>query len=191
MAWTYPMTFTANTVLTAAQLNTHLRDNLMETEAARAQVLGDFFAVDGYNRIGRRRMGWSTISVPESTTSTEYTDLNTVGPSVTVTTGTRAIVFMSCVMTNATANKRCRMSWGITSAANAGDEGAEGTSRDPLDKTSLMSDGLSAGAESRKSNFDMIESILVPGSNTFTAKYRVSEASTGTYNNRFLAVLPL
>lgn len=36
MAWTAPMTASANGTLTAAQFNTHVRDNLLETETAKA-----------------------------------------------------------------------------------------------------------------------------------------------------------
>lgn len=36
MAWTAPLTAALNGTLTAAQFNTHVRDNLLETEAAKA-----------------------------------------------------------------------------------------------------------------------------------------------------------
>ncbi|MFT2016282.1 hypothetical protein ACMA1D_10630 [Streptomyces sp. 796.1] len=178
------MTFTTNTVLTAAQLNTHLRDNLLETEAARAQAAGDFFAVEGINRIGRRRVAYARIqgNSSETTTSTEYADLPTVGPSVTVTTGTRAFVWIGAHMTASLANSRVRMSWAISGA----------TERDALDSTALAHDGLTAGSATRRSNYDLIQTTLTPGVNTFTAKYRVGASSvTGTFQNRILIVFPL
>lgn len=183
MVWTHPMTFTADSVLTAAQLNTHLRDNLLETEVGRAQTSGDLFVVEGINRIGRRRIGADRVSTAEATSSTEYTDLATIGPSVTVTTSSRALVFISAKMTNAAANNRCRMSYEITGA----------TERGALDNTCLLTDGRSPTDQGgRMMNFDMIGSALTPGVNTFSAKYRVSsDANAGTFDDRVLVVLPL
>lgn len=43
MTWTTPETYIAETVLTAAQLNVALRDNMLQTEAAKAETRGGIF----------------------------------------------------------------------------------------------------------------------------------------------------
>ncbi len=41
IAWTAPRTWVANDILTAAQLNAHVRDNLLETAVAKATAAGE------------------------------------------------------------------------------------------------------------------------------------------------------
>ncbi len=53
-SWTAPKTFTAGSVLTAAELNTHLRDNLNETSAATVTTAGDIAFADAANSMGSR-----------------------------------------------------------------------------------------------------------------------------------------
>lgn len=74
MAWTTPRTWVVGELVTAALLNTHLRDNLDALPRA-----SDTAAVD----------------TSQTTTSTSYTDLATAGPAVTLTTGTKAWVTLS------------------------------------------------------------------------------------------------
>ncbi len=57
MAWTTPKTFTAGNVLTAADLNTHLRDNLNETSAAQVTTAGDITHADAANSMVRLGIG--------------------------------------------------------------------------------------------------------------------------------------
>ncbi len=49
MAWTAPITFTSGSVLTAAQLNTYLRDNLNETAPAKFTAAGQLFVSTAAN----------------------------------------------------------------------------------------------------------------------------------------------
>ena len=130
MAWTTPKTFTAGSVLTAAELNTHLRDNLNETSPATAAAAGDIVYADAANSMGSRLAIGSANSVLVSTgsapvwrdvgnqdgnssafdfTNSSYLALDgvtggTAGAaiSVTVTTGTLAIVWIRCFMSNDT-----------------------------------------------------------------------------------------
>lgn len=56
------MTFVSNAVLTAAQLNTHLRDNLLETAPAKATAPGRFIVSTGLNSISEHRLAWRSLT---------------------------------------------------------------------------------------------------------------------------------
>ena len=68
MAWTAPMTAVANAVFTAAQFNTHVRDNLLETAPAKATTTGGYFVATGTNTIVQR-----VASVASNASSTVFT----------------------------------------------------------------------------------------------------------------------
>ena len=87
------MTAVSNTVFTAAQFNTHVRDNLNETAPAKATTAGTMFIASGANSIVERVPSTAAVTTSESTGGTGYGNLATPGPAVTVTTGTKAIVF--------------------------------------------------------------------------------------------------
>lgn len=178
MVWTAPMTFVPNRVLTAAQLNTHLRDNLLETEVGKAANASGYFVAAGAGQIAERVPKAATVGTAESTDAVEWTDLATAGPEVTVTTGTRAFVFIYGKLSNSTANSMAAMNWAVSGA----------TERDPIWDTALAADGLTAANGLRFSNVDLI-STLNPGENTFTMKYKVG-SGTGTFDDRRIAVLP-
>jgi hypothetical protein len=57
MAWTAPRTWVAGEVLTAALLNTHLRDNILETTPATVTTAGDVVVADAANSIKRIALG--------------------------------------------------------------------------------------------------------------------------------------
>lgn len=179
MAWTVPMTFTANTVLTAAQLNTHLRDNLLETTTAKASTSSQIFAAEGMFRIAARTPSVASVTTSETTTSGEWVDLATAGPSVSVVTGTRAIVWMSCNTQNS----------GTAGGNNITYELSGDTERDPLYSTSLRFDGVTAA---NPMSFSMVDfnTTLNPGTNVFTMKYRRG-SGTATFSNRQICVWPL
>lgn len=182
MAWTSPMTFVANQVLTAAQLNTHLRDNMLESEVAKATTASGYFVGEALNSIVERIPKTHRIATSESTDSNDYTDLNTGGPEVTVTTGSAAFVFMAGGLETNTTNGQARMNYQISGA----------TSRSPVDETALVVDGITANNHNRIAQFDLVVT-LTPGENTFTCKYAGSRVApaTATFRDRFIAVLPL
>jgi hypothetical protein len=214
MVWTQPMTFTANTVLTAAQLNVHLRDNMLASEAAIVQGNLDYIVSDGYNQLTRRRVEHNFIETAETTKSTEYTDLTTVGPSVTLETGRAAWVILTAHLQANVLNAQLLMSFAITrpvgplgpdgepisgldvdeggTTNDAEGAGGEGGDRDPGDNWALKHDGLTANKGRRCSYVDYISANLTPGINTFTCKYRVgSESVTGTFQTRSIIVIPM
>lgn len=178
MAWTAPMTAVANTVFTAAQFNTHVRDNLNETAPAKATTAGSLFVASGVNQIAERIPGLDVINTSQTTTSTSYTDLATVGPSVTVTTGTSAIVFLASFLQNNTASQH----------SNAAVQVSGATTIAAADTDAIRMNAAAIGDFNRVGAFTI--PTLTPGSNTFTMKYRVA-GGTGTFANRALFVIPL
>lgn len=181
MAWTAPITFVANSVLTAAQLNSQLRDNMLETAPAKATQSGSLIVGSGMNQIAERIPQIQRVDTSETTVSTSYTDLATPGPSVTVTTGTGALILTACTIGNNTANASSFMSWTISGAT---------TRSTPLDKTAVRSDGMNGASNAlTMSTVDYFQG-LTPGTSTFTCQYKVG-SGTGVFSNRFIAVMPL
>lgn len=180
MVWTSPMTAVAHTAFPAASFNTHVRDNLLETEPAKATAAGGFMVTTAANAITMRTPQSNTTAASQTTTSTSFADLATIGPIVTITTGTSAFVIISARMSNNTANSNTVMGFAVsgatTIAANSGD-----------DCLWFEDDGTSATG--RASTVSFITNLNA-GSNTFTAKYLVQTPSTGTFSDRSLAVIP-
>ena len=104
MAWTAPMTAVDGAIFTASQFNANIRDNFLETAPAKATTEGGYFTVNGLNSIVQRLPGSANIDALQTTLSTTFTDLATVGPTVTVNTGTRALVVIGSSLTNGMAD---------------------------------------------------------------------------------------
>lgn len=179
MAWTSPMTFIDGRVLTAAQLNTHLRDNLLETATARSTGGGGYFVTVAPGEIAEREYGSDRVSNSETSDSESFTDLSTFGPSVTVKTGTQAWVHLYCGMHSDGANNSYLMGFDVT-----GDSSIEAS-----DSRSIQGRVNSANLN-RRMAASFVVSNLTSGSNVFTAKYRV-ESGSGTFTDRAIAVFPL
>lgn len=179
MTWTSPMTFTANTVLTAAQLNTHLRDNLLETAPSKATTATGYFCATGANSIAERIMKSAQVLTAETTASTAYVDLATLGPAVTCDTSLTALVFVTVGL---------RQSAAATGIVYADYEVTGATSRSPSDGTSAYFSPPSGNPHCRTTAVHMAD--LTSGSNTFTMKYRC-DSGTGDFRNRRITVMPL
>lgn len=181
MTWTAPMTFTAGSVLTAAQLNTFLRDNLLETAPAKAASSGQYFVATGANVIAARAASGASVAASQNHTGdTNWSDLATVGPAVTVTTGTSAFVHIGSEI-EVSQNFQANMSYQVTGAS-------------AVSPVELISVGfLNRQANSDKPHFGItiLQTGLTAGSNTFTAKYKVSNAAAnGIWGQRVLSVMP-
>lgn len=177
------MTAVANTTFTAAQFNTHVRDNLNETSPAKATSAGSHFVADGVNSIAQRTTNGAIELGSGTTMSTTFTDLDApaaVGPSITVTTGTRAILFYHCSASNSGTGS-ARMSVEVSGASSIGTA---------INRSIGIINAAGSAIEAGDTVFYSGGLTLTPGSNTFTAKYRVS-ASTGTFSNRRIIVFPL
>lgn len=186
MAWTAPMTAIPNTVFTAAQFNTHVRDNLNETAPAKSTTTGSLFVGNGVNTIAERIPAEAAVLTLESTTSTSYTDLATVGPTVSVTTGQNAIVIVHCSCANSTTTTAARMAYEVSGA----------TSITPSDNRGVGNfgaigvGGIQSGVAVH--GFGGSGPSLTPGVNTFTSKYRAgAPGGQADFLSRRIVVIPL
>jgi hypothetical protein len=87
MAWTAPRTWLSGEAVTAALLNTHVRDNLLETMAAKAVAADDLFqgtAANALARIARSATVGHVFQVLTSTTIGWGTAPPTVWPAGTI-----------------------------------------------------------------------------------------------------------
>ncbi|KQH75602.1 hypothetical protein AO501_25335 [Mycobacterium gordonae] len=122
------------------------------------------------------------VSTSQTTTSTSFTDLSTAGPAVTTTIGSSgmALVTVSANLQNNTQASRSYMGFAVSGASTQA--AADSYSIAIGIAASVANMGHFAGS--------FLVTGLAPGSNTFTAKYRVS-ATTGTFADRRIAVIPL
>lgn len=179
MAWVVPPTFVANATLTAADLNSSLRDCMNETMPAKALTPGGYFVTTGPNAIVERTIGQSVVSTSQTRTATTYGDLATVGPAVSFTCGTASkVLFVTTAqISNNTSLEYAYASYSISGAT-----------------TLAASDSWALTLESGGSSQYMACShvswqTLNSGSHTATMKYRVT-AGTGTFLRRRLLVWP-
>lgn len=125
---------------------------------------------------GTLRVAAADVTTSQTTTSTTYTDLATAGPSVTLTTGTKALVILSATM-YASGAAETRMSFSVSGASTIAVD----------DKWALWGHQQTAG-----SSRAYLLTGLTAGSNTFTAKYNVSSGSvTGYFVYRSIAVIDM
>jgi hypothetical protein len=176
------MTAVSGSVYTAAQFNTFVRDNLNETAPAKAATAGSHFAVVGPNEIAERTAAGLLDADSGTTTSTSFTDLDgpaLAGPAVTVTTGPSALVVVHCTLSNSGAGS-ARMAYDVSGA----------TTIAAADNRGVGTFGVAGVTQIAGTVALHAFGSLTPGSNTFTAKYRVS-SGTGTFSARRIAVFPL
>jgi hypothetical protein len=179
MAWSTPLTAVASTALTAAQWNASVRDNLLETPAAKATTAGTHFASTGANAIAERFILEAVVDTLETTTSTAYTTLATAGPTVAnITTGQKALVWLNASMSNNTASQSSVASFAVSGATTDASADARGLYHDSPTANLSVRSGV------------CILQPLTPGVNTFTTQYRV-QGGTGTFLRRRLQVMAL
>lgn len=123
------------------------------------------------------------VAATETTSSGTFTDLATVGPSVTTTifsTG-RCLVLLSATL-NPTVNDGAKMSVAVSGATT---RAASDVSTIPYATASGTNDqvGVSAG------NSNLLVGLNA-GNNTFTAKYRSTFGASVSIGNRSIIVIP-
>ena len=114
----------------------------------------------------------------QSTSSTTYTDLATAGPAVTLTTGTSALVLVISGYTDTSSvGPALCMSFAVSGATT-------------IAASDDFRGALSADSGYNASSIAMLTKLttLTAGTNTFTAKYRMSAAGTGSFSNRSITV---
>lgn len=179
MAWTAPLTAVDGLELTAAMYNTYIRDNMLEMAAAKATVGSQYFTSEGANKVSARQAKQEVVTTSETTTSTEYGNLSTIGPSVVVVHGEVALVFIAARMSNSNSD-------GQTAASFSWEGADHGVAHDSW---KIKVDGVPADQPGRYSMARLVK-LKAPGTSTFTMKYRVGEG-TGTFSDREICVLPL
>jgi hypothetical protein len=149
---------------------------LVDKAAARANLGADA----AYLLRNEAKNAFTTTS--ETTTSTTYADLATIGPEVTVNirddgSGTgRALFIVGGRLTNNTVGQQCFMS--VAGAAL------------PATDSTALANTAEASSNLLIASHVFIAGGLTPGSRTYTAKYRVT-GGTGTFSARRLTVIPL
>lgn len=185
-------TFTAGEVLTASNVQNYLQDQAVMVfagTAARSSAIAtpsegmytyqtDDNTLDVYNG-----SAWVTttpsagsVGTSQTTTSTSYTDLATVGPAVTLRTGTKAIITIGAYVTPAA---------GTNAAVSVAVSGA--TTISAADTKALQTAAAATGRYGTTVYFDN----LTAGVNTFTLKYRGIGAGTQTFADRYITVIPI
>jgi hypothetical protein len=164
MAWTAPRTWVTGEVVTAALLNTHVRDNQIDLDRRTAPV-------------------GAVVATSQTTTATSYSDLGTVGPAVAVTIGStgKALVSLHSAIANATASLASYFGFAISGAMTlaASDATAIGFT------APVANGGIRCGTI-------ILVTGLTAGSTTFTAKYRMDPGvGPATFVDRRLSVTPL
>lgn len=201
MAWTAPRTWVTGETVTAALMNAHIRDNFLETATATALAQGDIIFADAANSMGSRvgisdsgRFLVSTGTAPvwrevttdgdtgtNTTTSTTYVDLATVGFATnietTVTVDDKAFIFLKAQLSNDTTGQRTSLAYSISGATTAA----------ATDNRALRYESSAAGDLAEFGGFDL-RTGLTAGSNTFTLEARV-DAGTGTIVRPDIAVM--
>ena len=178
MAWTNPLTWAAQN-LTAALLNTHLRDNLNETAPGIATAGSRLIVTTGANAIAERIPAQAGVTTSEGTTSTSYTDLATAGPAVTSTTGTVALVVITAALWNPSASGIAHMGCAVSGATTVA----------ALDNDAITIDKSAASTIAPRMSVAILFTGLTAGSNVFTAKYRTNLA-TANFKERKIVVVP-
>jgi hypothetical protein len=190
MAWTSPMTFVDGTALTASQLNTHLRDNLLETMPALATTAGEYFMSSGKNKLNARQAGKDTILTLETCSSTDWNDLATVGPQVTLETGSSALILFGAGFSGQTSAGATAGYVSVEVAPQTDDAQTSGNTIAPDDSYALIYQCNATTDEFCGTHHVTHFNSLTPGSNTFTLKYRSSSGNTN-FNRRRISVMPL
>ena len=112
----------------------------------------------------------------ESTSSTTWTDLATVGPSVSITTGTKALVVFSATCSNSSDTDGGAMSIAVSGATT-------------LAAPAMNMYGFKVGSGGAQVSFAMVANSvyitgLTAGVNTFKCQYEAITANTATFSQR-------
>ncbi|MFJ9413031.1 hypothetical protein ACIRPT_02555 [Streptomyces sp. NPDC101227] len=184
------MTFVDGTALTASQLNTHLRDNLMQTMPALASEASQSFMSNGASSLVPRLSGKGTVLTVESLNESQWSDLATVGPQVTLETGSSVLVFFGAGFSSLTADGAAGyVSVHISPASQDADGNTTGNTIEPDDSYALIYQGRPSD-EFCGTHHVTHFGALSPGQNTFTLKYR-STAGGCSFGRRRISVMPL
>lgn len=186
MAWTAPMTAVSGNIFKASEFNTHIRDNLLQTAPSFNTPTGAFFVTSGTNVLRTTMPQGASVTTSQTTTSTSYANLTTVGPTVAdITVQSFTLVGLGAEVSNSASGNMTRMSLEVTGAFKDEDGNPITTFNFPANDA--WSVGQSTTVAHQFGGFFVFN--LQPGTYTITAKYKVA-GGTGTFANRSLYVFP-
>jgi hypothetical protein len=152
-------------------------------------VAGTVVSASGYlNPVGqdiidlnaRTSPSQALVATDQSTTSTTYTDLATIGPAVTLVTGTLCLVlFSSNFFVNGAAGTSAWVSVGVSGATTIAANDSWGI---------RYENSRGVAQNDRRAGFFWCQG-LNPGSNTFTLKYNTA-AGTSNFHDRYIVAWP-
>ena len=204
MAWTAPRTWVTGETVTAALMNSAIKNNFLETSAATVTTAGDLAYADAANSMGSRlAIGaanthlvstgsapvWRGIATDVDTGSgtdgaTSYVSLFGAGGwgfaaeiEVTVTTGTEALILFKAQLADTTGGALIHLSYAVSGATTVA----------ASDNHSISYEPSNANDRAEFAGFDL-RTGLTAGSNTFTLEGRVS-SGTGTIVRPEIAVI--
>jgi hypothetical protein len=181
MAWSAIPTFTSGNVLTAAQQNI-LGGNLGETAAALATGAGQYPVATGTNALAMRSPTRNTQLAADSTTSTSYTDLTNIGPTLSnIVAGTQCLILMQSKVQHGTALGNAYMGVNITGASTVA----------PDDQYALAhAPGASTGfVQAMMAVLFVSNDGWAAGTSTVQAKYKTN-TGTASFDKRRLTSIP-
>ena len=173
--------------ITQAMLSTVYRMTYTGTGAPGTPSSGDHW-FDSTNNVLKMYDGtqWicitpvtASVATSQTTASTSYADLATVGPSLSILTGTQALVTLTCQMSNGTTLDGAVMGYAISGATTLA--GSDTTAL-------LVSSNVTVSAAFQHSATYKVGS-LTAGTNIFKAQYHWLTAGTSTYLNRSITVV--
>jgi len=155
-------------------LTTFVAGNVLQ-----AEQLNDSFAA----MVQKAEVAGATVNTNQTTTSATYTDLTTVGPQVTVTTGTSVLIMITADLGDPSNTAGfIRAAFAVSGA----------TTRAASDNEALIFAGSLVGGSDpiNTGSRAVVINGLTAGSNIFTMKYKTS-AGTASFQNRNIVVIPL
>lgn len=178
--WTAPMTAVAGTAFTAAQWNTHGRDDFNCLAPAYATVSGGWIVTAGYGTVAQRIPTVAFVGTSGTTDSTSYTDLSSAGATLDVTTGPAVLVSIGAQVQNTNAGLGGRVGVDVSGA----------TTMAASDLNSYLAESGNANDQFKGTWTTIFQENYTAGANTFTLKYRASGGGGAVFSNRLLAVVP-
>jgi len=124
---------------------------------------------------------WAEVVTNQGTTSTSFTNLSTTGPSVTITTGTKALV---SIRANCQADGSAR-------GAQASVEVSGATTLAAAEKYQVGNYHGGTSVEYVSAANTFLLTGLTAGSNTFTMKYRAENGGLCNFSNRQITVIDM
>lgn len=161
MTWTVPRTWVAGEVPTAAQMNAHIADNLN----ASTWIM-------------------SEVQTSQTTTSTTFADLTTVGPTLSgFNIDTQVTVMVGAQVSNNTVGQHAIMSYVVRNGADSADVIAASDTWMFESKEEVTANLICAGGFMSRQT-----ASLSTGQYVLKAKYRVT-GGTGTFLRRWIMAM--